>query len=207
MKNKQTQHSPQLLTFCLASLKCRCGRCPGLVRNPPIAGTKTGTFPLGPQTAFCGRAGRAGGGRMRPGISLSSGAWLLKLTAVAGSRVRGVPRQPPCWQVRSRWRLAGAADPLPPEGTCCASGQTCVRLAASDAAGPLLRRPGRCANWRVRERKACRARGDPRTRPRFGWRGVMIDESRHFSRQADGAEDSGRTLATSAQAQPVSTGT
>lgn len=162
-----------LLTFSADALSAAAA-LPALCPEPVAVTEKEGAFPLAATTVFVcapdAPDGEAAAQHLAEIWRSSTGLPLPVLLA-------GAAGQPP---MNGEITLAAAAadDPLPPEGYLLRVAPGRIRLEASDAAGLFY------GVQTLRQLLPSDAKSIPcveiRDAPRFGWRGLMLDESRHF---------------------------
>ncbi len=161
------------LSLCLGALSAAAALS-ALCPEPADVKENPGVFPL-VGTTVCVYAPAAPGGEAAA-RSLAA-VWRASTGLPLPVLRAGAAGQPP---VTGEITLEGAApnDALPPEGYLLRVTPDRIRLAASDAAGLFY------GAQTLRQLVTAEGKSLPcveiRDAPRFGWRGVMIDEARHF---------------------------
>lgn len=159
--------------FCLGTLSAAAA-LPALCPEPAHVVEKPGTFPLVGTTVFVYAPDAPGGEASARYLAES---WRASTHLPLPVLRAGAIGQPP---VNGEITLEGAGpnDSLSSEGYLLQIMPDRIRLAASDAAGLFY------GVQTLRQLVAVEGKNLPcveiRDAPRFGWRGVMIDEARHF---------------------------
>ena len=152
---------------------------PALCPEPALANEKPGTFSLAETTVLVYAPNAPGG---EAAARFLSETWRSSTGLPLPVLLAGIAGLTPVVGAISLEKAA-ASDDLPPEGYVLRIAPDHIQLAGSDAAGLF---------YGVQTLRQLVSAADPRRlpcveicdAPRFGWRGLMLDESRHFMGKA-----------------------